>query len=210
TLREDDEMELEIEQGKKMEKAQEMVEEETWEVKHMKAMNSVYEIANDYAASAALTLGGKSKTDDSKVDDVITHTEVLILVMPEKKEKQTTDPAIDVALAPNDDGVLGNAKGLPTGVGSTPGKPQEKKRNHGVPPDSKLRQPTTPESDKYRTINVGNGKRNESAKLIDKVDDVKAIITVLCLLEACLRWMIVAYYLTVLLAADYYLEKLSK
>ncbi|KAJ3092546.1 hypothetical protein HDU96_002683, partial [Phlyctochytrium bullatum] len=223
-LQEEDELELEMEQDKKMKKAQ----------SEDGGRGDVG--ANNYAASVASTQEGKSNSDDSKVDDVITHTEVLISVLPEKKEKQIAIPDIDVELAPYDDGMLVNAEGLPgvdvgeglgsivqglpavvvelephdKGVGSTPGTPQEKKRNHGVPPDAKLRQPTTHESDKYQKINVGTGKRNQSAKLIDDVDDVKAIITVLCVLEACLRWMIVAYFLTVLLAADYYLEKLAK
>ncbi|KAJ3111912.1 hypothetical protein HDU96_005168, partial [Phlyctochytrium bullatum] len=83
------------------------------------------------------------------------------------------------------------------------------RRSHGIPV-ARPRQPTVEETTAFDVINVGNGKKRSKAELVSKLEHIKSVITVMCSVEACLRRMIVAYYLTVLVAADYYLEKLAK
>ncbi|KAJ3098032.1 hypothetical protein HDU96_000161, partial [Phlyctochytrium bullatum] len=89
-------------------------------------------------------------------------------------------------------------------------KPDTSSKNHGVPPDSRPREPTPDEIKTYKKINVGDRNPRPKAKHITEEQEVKAIIAVLGFVEACLRRMIIAYYLTALVAADYYLEKLAK
>ncbi|KAJ3094356.1 hypothetical protein HDU96_001717, partial [Phlyctochytrium bullatum] len=194
---------------------------------HSEDMKYVYMIAMDYAQAQA---DSAQKVDAPKVErkvskvtgsrdvKVITHTEVTVLNQTAKPKNHRVPPNV----RPRQPTLEDFEEYFKVNV--RPTKPEEDANNNVPQQDAQPLSDTVTSSESEPVEENGEGgaqPENEFTSVFFASEPeeteqemefrkIKAVVAVMCLVVAYLRRMMIAYYVTVLCAADYFSDKLAK
>ncbi|KAJ3092610.1 hypothetical protein HDU96_002665 [Phlyctochytrium bullatum] len=182
------------------------------------SMNSVFDLAANYSDAATNSKTSKkgkkkvSKADEpEEVEEVVTHTEVTLLsAVGQPRIRNRRGVPLDAwpRLPTAAEVLVYNEIDVPRQQRHARGK-ETQPDNVAVASTQVGEVETSEPNDTVETAATqkASGSETEEEK---QFKQLRSTIALLCLVEARLRRMIVAYYTTVLIATDYYFEELAK